>query len=76
MLAGSIISVVRGFLLNFGVYYAVREALLIPFVWNPVVAFISTFMTVFASVIAVTKDLPDIEGDKKYNISTFASTFG
>lgn len=55
MLAGSIISVVRGFLLNFGVYYAVREALLIPFVWNPVVAFISTFMTVFASVIAVTK---------------------
>eukprot|EP01036_Dinobryon_divergens_P028962 gene28962-38000_t len=49
---------------------------MIPFVWNPVVAFISSFMTVFASVIAVTKDLPDIEGDKKYNISTFASSFG
>ena len=54
-IAGGIISIVRGFLLNFGVYYAVREALMIPFVWNPVVAFISSFMTVFASVIAVTK---------------------
>ena len=53
--AGSIIAFVRGFLLNFGVYYAVREALDIKFAWNPVVVFISSFMTVFASVIAVTK---------------------
>ena len=53
--AGSIIAFVRGFLLNFGVYYAVREALFIPFRWNPVVLFISIFMTAFASVIAVTK---------------------
>lgn len=53
--AGSIIAFVRGFLLNFGVYYAVREALGIKFSWNPVVVFIASFMTVFASVIAVTK---------------------
>lgn len=33
-------------------------------------------MTVFASVIAVTKDLSDIEGDKKYNITTIASKYG
>jgi homogentisate solanesyltransferase len=46
---------VRGFLLNFGVYYAVREALGVIFRWNPVVIFIAGFMTVFASVIAVTK---------------------
>lgn len=74
--AGSIIAFVRGFLLNFGVYYAVREALNVEFSWNPVVAFISTFMTVFASVIAVTKDLSDVEGDVKYNIKTFAARFG
>jgi homogentisate solanesyltransferase len=55
LFAGSIIAVVRGFLLNFGVYYAVREALSIPFQWNPVVVFIASFMTIFASVIAVTK---------------------
>lgn len=76
ILAGLIIATVRGFLLNFGVYYAVREALSIPFKWNPVVGFISTFMTVFATVIAITKDLPDVEGDKKYNIETFAGKFG
>lgn len=53
--AGSTIAIVRGFLLNFGVYYAVREALQVSFKWNPVVVFISSFMTVFASVIAITK---------------------
>lgn len=76
VLAGGIIAIVRGFLLNFGVYYAVREALQVPFVWNPVVGFISSFMTLFASVIAITKDLPDVEGDLKYNIGTFASKYG
>jgi homogentisate solanesyltransferase len=53
--AAAIIATVRGFLLNFGVYYAVREALGVTFRWNPVVIFIAGFMTVFASVIAVTK---------------------
>ena len=76
IIAGGIIATVRGFLLNFGVYYAVREALDIPFTWNHVVGFIAAFMTVFASVIAVTKDLPDVEGDKKYEIETFAAKYG
>ena len=76
ILAGAIIATVRGFLLNFGVYYAVREALDVPFQWNPVVGFISSFMTIFATVIAVTKDLPDVEGDVKYNVKTLASTYG
>ena len=55
--AGGIIAIVRGFLLNFGVYYAVNEALNIPFKWSPPVIFIASFMTMFASVIAVTKVL-------------------
>lgn len=74
--AGLVISVVRGFLLNFGVYYAVREAIRVPFQWNPVVCFIATFMTVFASVIAVTKDLPDVAGDSAYKVKTFATRYG
>ncbi|CAM9978850.1 unnamed protein product, partial [Ectocarpus sp. 8 AP-2014] len=53
--AGLIIACVRGFLLNFGVYYAVREALGVAFRWNPVVLFLARFMVVFAGVIAVTK---------------------
>jgi len=76
VLAGLIIATVRGFLLNFGVYYAVKDAVGAPFSWSPKVSFIARFMTVFATVIAVTKDLPDTEGDKAYNISTFATKVG
>jgi homogentisate solanesyltransferase len=64
ILAGLTIACVRGFLLNFGVYYAVKDTLGETFSWSPKVAFIARFMTVFATVIAVTKDMPDIEGDK------------
>ncbi|KAL7512262.1 hypothetical protein ACHAXN_009230 [Cyclotella atomus] len=74
--AGLTIATVRGFLLNFGVYYAVKDAIGAPFAWSPKVSFIARFMTAFATVIAVTKDLPDVEGDKKYNISTFATKIG
>jgi homogentisate solanesyltransferase len=64
VLAGLTIAIVRGFLLNFGVYYAVKDVFNIPFTWSPKVSFIARFMTIFAAVIAITKDLPDIEGDK------------
>ncbi|CAM9748531.1 unnamed protein product [Chrysoparadoxa australica] len=87
ILAGLTIACVRGFLLNFGVYYAVKEALGQSFSWNPAVIFLARFMTVFAGVIAVTKDLPDTEGDRfvsncptacsrMYNVSTFATRRG
>jgi len=74
--AGLTIATVRGFLLNFGVYFAVKDAIGAPFAWSPKVSFIARFMTAFASVIAITKDLPDIEGDKAFNISTFATKIG
>jgi homogentisate solanesyltransferase len=64
ILAGLTIATVRGFLLNFGIYYAVKDAIGAPFSWSPKVSFIARFMTIFATIIAVTKDLPDIEGDK------------
>lgn len=32
-----IIATVRGFLLNFGVYYATRAALQLPFEWSPAI---------------------------------------
>lgn len=71
-----IIATVRGFLLNFGVYYATRASLGLPFKWNPPVVFITIFVTLFATVIAITKDLPDVEGDRKFQISTFATKLG
>jgi len=76
ILAGLTIATVRGFLLNFGVYYAVKDAIGAPFSWSPKVAFIARFMTIFASVIAITKDLPDTEGDKANQIETFATKLG
>nr|GMD47848.1 homogentisate solanesyltransferase, chloroplastic [Ipomoea batatas] len=71
-----IIATVRGFLLNYGVYYATRAALGLSFEWSSPVAFITTFVTLFALVIAITKDLPDVEGDRKFQISTFATKLG
>lgn len=71
LLAGLTIATVRGFLLNFGVYYAVKDAIGASFVWSPKVSFIARFMTAFATVIAVTKDLPDIEGDRVCSIYLF-----
>lgn len=64
ILAGMTIAVVRGFLLNFGVYFAVKNALGATFTWSPKVSFVARFMTIYASIIAITKDLPDVEGDK------------
>jgi homogentisate solanesyltransferase len=74
--AGLTIATVRGFLLNFGIYFAVKDAIGAPFSWSPKVSFIARFMTAFASVIAITKDLPDIEGDKAFGIKTFATKVG
>ncbi|KAH7853808.1 hypothetical protein Vadar_006842 [Vaccinium darrowii] len=71
-----IIATVRGFLLNFGVYYATRAALGLTFEWSFPVAFITSFVTLFALVIAITKDLPDVEGDRKFQISTLATKLG
>jgi hypothetical protein len=73
LLAGLTIATVRGFLLNFGIYYAVKDAVGAAFQWSPKVSFIARFMTIFATVIAVTKDLPDIEGDKVWNCFFLAS---
>mmetsp|Transcript_778 Transcript_778/g.1661 ORF Transcript_778/g.1661 Transcript_778/m.1661 type:complete len:414 (+) Transcript_778:103-1344(+) len=74
--AALIIAIVRGFLLNFGVYYATRAALGVPFSWSAPAAFITCFMSVFAIVIAVTKDLPDVKGDTENQIETFSTRFG
>lgn len=74
--AALIISTVRGFLLNFGVYYATRAMLGVPFGWSYPTVFITCFCSVYALVIAVTKDLPDVQGDFENNIDTFATRYG
>ena len=53
-----------------------REALGLTFLWSAPVSFLARFMTVYAAVIAVTKDLCDIKGDREGGIDTFASRLG
>jgi len=74
--AALIIATVRGFLLNFGVYYATRSMLGVAVSWSSPTAWMTTFGVIFALVIAVTKDLPDVEGDRQGNVETFATRFG
>ena len=57
-------------------HHATTAAIGLPFAWSPPILFITCFVTIFAVVISITKDLADIEGDKKFNIETFATRMG
>ena len=76
VLAAFSIAMVRGLLLNVGLHHAASTALGLAISWPAQVCFIAAFMTVFATVIAVAKDLPDVEGDIKYGVKTLASSLG
>lgn len=66
------IAIVRGILLNAGGFlvfnYLVNHTLSMP----ENVKILTLFIFIFSIVISWFKDLPDIEGDAKYNIKTFA----
>mmetsp|Transcript_17302 Transcript_17302/g.42024 ORF Transcript_17302/g.42024 Transcript_17302/m.42024 type:complete len:176 (-) Transcript_17302:71-598(-) len=76
LLAMLSIACVRGLLLNVGLHHASSHALSLPITWPPQVIFISMFMTVFAVVIAICKDMPDTKGDIEYNVQTLPATIG
>lgn len=66
------IAIVRGVMINVGGFmvfnYIVNKSLEIP----ENVKILTLFIVVFSIVISWFKDLPDVEGDAKYNIKTFA----
>ena len=76
VLAALCIAMVRGLLLNVGLHHAASTALGMAITWPAQVCFIAAFMTVFATVIAIAKDLPDVAGDIKYGVKTLASSLG
>ncbi|EXB38295.1 Homogentisate phytyltransferase 2 [Morus notabilis] len=65
-----------GVLQNVGIIYAATTSLGLPFWWSPPIVFITIVGTLFYVVIGLAKDLPDVEGDMKHNIQTFAAIFG
>ena len=76
-LASFSISFVRGVLGNIGLYLSYESVLSFT---RPNIGIVVIFLTIFilinSSVIAIFKDIPDIEGDKKYNIRTFSVRLG
>ena len=75
-LAAFCIITVRGMIVNIGLFlhygnkFNAREALN-PYVWS-----LTLFILLFTVAIAIFKDVPDLEGDRKYNINTFTLVIG
>ncbi|WP_392532214.1 homogentisate phytyltransferase [Nostoc sp. C117] len=67
---------VRGTIVNLGLYLHYSWALQQSQVIVPVVWVLTLFILVFTLAIAIFKDIPDIEGDRLYNISTFTIQLG
>ncbi|MBD2496199.1 homogentisate phytyltransferase [Nostoc sp. FACHB-280] len=67
---------VRGTIVNLGLFlhfnWVLQSNELIP----PAVWVLTIFILVFTFAIAIFKDIPDIEGDRLYNISTFTIQLG
>ncbi|KAM3098003.1 homogentisate phytyltransferase [Phormidesmis sp. 146-35] len=63
---------VRGAIVNLGLFLHYNNGLPIP----AKVYALTLFILVFTFAIAIFKDIPDMEGDRQYNISTFTLTLG
>lgn len=67
---------VRGVIVNLGLFLHYGDKLdgeeaLNPYVWT-----LTLFILLFTVAIAIFKDVPDLEGDKQYNIKTFTLVIG
>lgn len=84
LLAALCILVVRGFLINIGFFLHAKIQVLglsIPNLVRGIKSFpesvlVSLFFVVFGIVIAFLKDVPDIEGDEKFNIPSLSVQYG
>ena len=67
---------VRGTIVNLGLFlhfnWALQQTPIIP----PEVWVLTVFILVFTFAIAIFKDIPDMEGDRLYNINTFTVKIG
>lgn len=67
---------VRGIVVNLGLFLHFSQKLTGKELLNSSVWLLSFFIIVFTIAIAIFKDVPDIEGDKKYQINTFTILLG
>ena len=67
---------VRGVIVNLGLFLHYGDKLNGKEVLNSYVWTLTLFILLFTVAIAIFKDVPDLEGDKKYNINTFTLVIG
>jgi homogentisate phytyltransferase/homogentisate geranylgeranyltransferase len=76
LLAAASIVAARAIVANLGVYLAYSAALTGRAQLPGYVLLLVGFMAGFAAVIALMKDIPDVEGDRRHRISTLVLTIG
>ncbi|WP_036485870.1 homogentisate phytyltransferase [Myxosarcina sp. GI1] len=76
LLAAFCIFTVRGVIVNLGLFLHFTKKLAGREFLNGYVWVLTLFIIVFTVAIAIFKDVPDLEGDKKYNITTFTIILG
>jgi len=67
---------VRGAIVNLGLFLYFRRALSLPSGIPAEVWALTLFILGFTGAIALCKDIPDLEGDRRYHIRTFALSLG
>ncbi|MEW6491930.1 MAG: homogentisate phytyltransferase [Cyanobacteriota bacterium] len=68
---------VRGAIVNLGLFLHFSDRLSETIVFPPAPVWaLTVFIVVFTFAIAIFKDIPDMEGDKQYNITTFTIQLG
>ncbi len=72
LMASLCIFTVRGVLVNLGLFWHFAGKIALP---TSLIA-LTLFVLVFTFAIAIFKDIPDMEGDRQYNISTFTLQLG
>ena len=75
-LAALCIFTVRGIVVNLGLFLHFSQKLIGTESLNPYVWTLTLFILLFTVAIAIFKDVPDLEGDKIYNITTFTLILG
>lgn len=74
--ASACILTVRGGVVNLGLFLHYSDQLGLPLIIPGKVWVLTAFIVIFSIVIAIFKDIPDIEGDRRFNITTFTVRLG
>ncbi|XP_019232226.1 PREDICTED: homogentisate geranylgeranyltransferase-like isoform X2 [Nicotiana attenuata] len=75
-LAAICIMVVRAIVVQFAFFAHIQYVLLRPMLYTRSLVFAVTFMCIFTSVIALFKDIPDVDGDRDFGIQSFSVRLG